>query len=313
MAVAAWWFAVLATGTEPRVAGQTVCPSVAEVIERLTPMLALEAVFPSNGFVELADVLGRTIGLSDIEIRLQVAGRSAPLAVRRVERLATCSQTADAIAVIAASWAGSYGTIAPARQVEHTDAPPPVVAAPGSRAPPPSRAPATVRTVLSFGTSGGVVAGMVGGVAPLGGGEFGVNRGRWTLRVGAAETAERTLALPPGSAAWHRLSIIPSLAVSAGSQRMFFEVGGGPVLALTTMDGRGFALNTADTALELGLTPSLRLGVRLGALPLQVWLGESAFVWLRPHYVSVAGLSTRATLPRFETSLSAGVTVSFGA
>lgn len=311
MALAASWLLVLLVGAEANVTVSTVCPSLAEVIDRLGPMLAPEATFPSGGSVEIVDVPGRTIGAFDVELRLRVIGRGSPTGVRRVERLETCAETADAVAVIVASWAGLDGTQIASPRVEQAARDLSVVAARASLEPA-SPLPSNSRMAVAIGATGGFVAGAAGGIAAVAGGEVGVQRGRWGVRLGAAETAERTLPLAPGSAAWHRLLMTPSFALFVGSGPIFGEVAGGPVLARTTTGGQGFATNTTDTALEVGLAPAVRLGIRLRPLPLQLWLGESAFVWLRPHDVSVAGLPNRATLPRFESWFSAGLTISFG-
>jgi hypothetical protein len=311
MALAASWCVVLLVGADPAVTGRTVCPSVAEIIDRLGPMLAPGAAFPSDGSVEIVDVPGRTIGALDVELRLRVGGSNVPLGVRRVERLGTCTDTADAVAVVAASWAGLYGTPVASRGIDRVGPDLSVMAAPASFA----RAAAMrlpSRTTLAVGASGGFVAGVAGGTAAVAGGEVGIQRGQWGVRLGAAETTERTLALGPGSATWHRLLVTPSLTLSTVSGRLYGEVAGGPVLARTITGGQGFATNTTDAALEVGLAPSVRLGICLEDLPVKIWLGDSAFVWLQPHEVSVVGLPNRAALPRFESWFSAGLTISFG-
>lgn len=298
--------AVSAPGSEVR--GGTTCPSSAEVAERMAPMLSPQAAFPSGGFVELVDVAARVPGLLDIEVRLRNVGDDAPSAIRRVERNGGCSETADAVAVIAASWAGHYATPQTPTLAEESSSSSPVEMA---------RASATPRsspTRLSVGLSVGAVAATSGGSAVLAGGEVGARRGRWTMRLQVAATGERNVAFTAsasGSAAWRRLLALPSVGFTWGSSRAYVEIGAGPALGLTETRGQGFDTNNTDTGLDMGLSPGLRLGARLAALPVTVWVGGTTMIWLRPHHVFVEGSVGTQALPRLDAWFGGGLTFSF--
>ncbi|MBC8133254.1 MAG: hypothetical protein H7X95_09770 [Deltaproteobacteria bacterium] len=302
-------FAVVAAAvaSEPDVRGVTNCPSAQEVSARLAPMLSPEAAFPSGAFVELVDVPARVPGLLDIEVRLRQEGGNAPLAVRRIERGGGCSEGTDAVAVVAASWAGRYATSAPLPDPALSESPSVSIARPASASPSHRSS-----TVFSIGATAGVVAASAGGAAPWLGFEADVRRGRWALRFTGVAMGARAVVFPPGSAVWRRLMIHPNLGFAWGSSQVFAEVTAGPLIGVTETEGAGFTTNGSDVGMDLGLAPGFRLGARLAALSAVIWVGGSGLFWLRPHTVSAGGVSGSRTIPFLDICLGGGLTVLFG-
>ncbi len=301
---------VVVAATGPDVRGNVVCPSAEDVAARLGPMLASDAGFPPGAFVDLADVAASTPGLVDVEIRLRTSAAGAPLAVRRVERGGGCADTADAAAVIAASWASRYATSAPPPLADSAlpEAPGVAVRAPDPAKPGPL---ASARPQFSIGAVAGIVAATAGGSAALVGGEVDVRRGRWVARLALAGMAERTIAVDPGSAGWRRLMVLPSLGMVWGSPRAFAELGVGAAIGVTETRGLGFGTNATDMGIDVGGVPSFRLGARLAALPATVWIGGAALIWFRPHGVGLVGGGASKTLPRLDGFLGGGVSFLF--
>src|SRR5450432_37015 len=93
--------------------GDIRCPTTGEVGEHLQPLLSgPPAELPPTDWLELRDVAVEGPGTPDLELRLARAGPEGPLPLgaRRIVRLGSCAQTAEIIAVIAASWIGNYPT-----------------------------------------------------------------------------------------------------------------------------------------------------------------------------------------------------------
>jgi hypothetical protein len=296
--------ALLAEGVD--VQGSSTCPSPAEVAERIAPLLPAEQGFPPGTVLRVDE--GARPG--EVEVRLEGDGAQAPLASRRLARTGSCGELAEAAAVVAASWAGRY------------DTPPPEALAPGDGSRPVvgvrrDREPAAVGAGpdrWSIGLGGGVGAARAGGLTPHGGLEVTATwQGtQWFGRLVLAGTGERWFSVGAGNAAWWRMLAIPSAGLTRG-ESLFFEASAGPVVGAVVVRGGGFSPNAGDVSVDLGVSPSMRLGYRFGpSARAALWIGASAIAWLRPHKLSVDGSMNDAAIPRFDLLTGLGATFAFG-
>jgi len=285
------------------VQGTSTCPSPAEVAERIAPLLPAERGFPPGAVLRV----DAAAGASEIEVHLEGEAAPVPLASRRLLRSGSCGELAEAAAVVAASWAGRYDTPPPG-EVAPWETPGPVAAALRERAP-------VGRSGLdrwSLGVGGGLSGASAGGWTPHGGLEVTAAwRGtRWFGRLWVAGTGERSFAVDAGSAAWWRMLAIPSVGRTWG-ESLFFEASAGPVVGWVFVRGRGFSPNARDVSLGVGVSPSVRLGYRIGARG-ALWLGGSAIAWVRPHRLSVDMSANDATIPRLDILTGFGATFALG-
>jgi hypothetical protein len=285
------------------VQGSSTCPSPAEVAERIAPLLPAERGFPPGAVLRVDE----GVGTSDIEVLLKGDG-APPLASRRLLRSGSCGELAEAAAVVAASWAGRYDTPPPAAlELAPWEIPRPAA---GLR----ERAPVGSGGLdrWSLGVGGGLGGASAGGWTPHGGLEVTAAwRGtRWFGRFLIAGTGERSFAVDAGSAAWWRMLAIPSVGRTWG-ESLFFEASAGPVLGWVFVRGQGFSPNARDVSVGVGVSPSVRLGHRIGARG-ALWLGGSAIAWLRPHRLSVDMSANDATIPRLDVLTGLGATFALG-
>jgi len=288
------------------VRGTATCPSPAEVAESLEPLMPADRRLPP-GVVLHVDAGAEP---AEIELRMESDDDPTPFASRRLPRLGSCRELAEAAAVVAASWAGRYDTPAPAKVApwDTTSGPPGVV----RREATPVEAPARA---WSIGATGGLDGASAGGATAHGGVELtaALGRTRWFGRVQVAGTGERWFPVDAGTAAWWRLLVIPSVGAAWGGP-VFLEASAGPVLGPVFVRGRGFSPNAKDVSLDLGVCPSLRLGYRFGpsARVASVWLGASAVAWLRPHRVAVDMSPNGASIPRLDVMIGLGASFALG-
>lgn len=291
------------------VQGSSTCPSPTEVAERVAPLLSAERGFPPGAVLRVDDGPGPT----ELELRLDGDGdgaaAAAPLATRRLARHGSCGELAEAAAVIAASWAGRYDTPAPEALTPWESSGPAVgVRRDGL----PGAGPAT--PIWSIGLGGGASGATTGGVTAHGSVDLTVfRRGtRWFGRLVLAGTGERWFPVDTGQAAWWRMVAAPTIGHSWG-QAWFFEASAAAVLGAVFVRGGGFSPNAGDVSIDLGVSPSFRLGYRLGpSARVALWLGASAIAWVRPHRVSVDRSANDAAIPRFDLLAGLGATFALG-
>jgi len=238
----------------------------------------------------------------EIEVRLEGADDQIVLASRSLPRKGSCGELSEAVAVVAASWAGHYETPAPADSGAWDAAGAPAVARRATTVPP--------RESWSVGVSGGLVGAAEGGLSPQGALELTARFGgtRWFGRVGVSGSGDRVSAVGDGQAAWWRIIAMPSVGGTWGNS-LFLEASLGPAVGPVFVAGRGFSPNAQDVSLDVGAASSLRLGYRFGlSQSATVWVGPSAISWLRPHRVSVDSLASDASIPRFDFMIGGGAT-----
>jgi hypothetical protein len=295
------------------VRGTTSCPTPAAVSERLRPLLPGAADLAAGAWLQLDEVPrpeGDAAG-REIEIRLQRAPADAPLAARRVSASAACDDTAEEIAVIVATWVARYAAAPPAALAlaePPPPAPPPAPPAPAVVVRAAATPPAEAQGVW-LGVGAGVVAAAAGTAAPFVAAEARVRlRGaRLGLGLLVGTVEQRSLALGSGSAAWTRNLASPGADWTLGTPAAFAQLGLGALVGVAQLEGRGFSQNRTSTSLDVGALPWVRVGARLAAAPITLWLGAGAMVWLRTQHVEVGGVGSDGTLPAVDALVGGGV------
>ena len=290
--------------------GDSTCPTPGEVAGHVEPLLSPNHTFHSGLRLRVDAVPSTTLEPSsrEIEVRLESSGERQPLASRRLERSGSCGQLAEAVAVVVASWAGHYETPS-FGELGLPDGLAADVAV--------HRTPDTSKTesgMWSLGGAAGLGGAADGGATPHAGIEITVQRrtDHWFARLATSGTGERLFPVATGAAHWWRVFVMPSLGRVWGDA-LFFEASAGPVIGPVFVRGRGFSPNDGDVGLDVGVSPALRLGFRLGAAShAHAWLGASAIGWLRPHRLSVDLAMDRPTLPWLDVLAGGGLTYSLG-
>jgi hypothetical protein len=75
---------------------------------------------------------------------------------------------------------------------------------------------------------------------------------------------------------------------------------------LVDVRGAGFAVNQRTTSVDLGVSATLRLGYRIGAVT--PWVGLTAMAWARNQVVRAAFVDGTESLPRYDALAGVGVT-----
>jgi hypothetical protein len=296
----------------PDIRGATTCPTPRELQETLRPLLFGRGGLPANTWLSIADAPAGGSGAGEVEIRLERAHASAPIAMRRVTRAESCAETADILAVVLASWGSLFA---------------PVPLAP--LAPPPSPEDDSVATALAvaapsttsswppaLGAAVALAAARGGGVAPAIGLDVSTWLGRSTasralvgrVAVAGVGTHEASFGAV-GRVVWRRILLAPGLALSwsPGSSGLFAEAGAGPLAGLLFVEGRGFDSNAGTINLDLGAAASVRAGARSARRRLAVWLGGGAWAYARRQRVHVNGVTGTQALPWLDATAAVGL------
>jgi hypothetical protein len=292
-----------AAPTSIDVRGTATCPSPALVAASLRPLLPADAAMPPDARLEVDDVPPPAGLTPQIEVRLVHAPTGAPLASRRLDKYASCEETAQALAVVIATWAARYNPV-PSATLPLPDAKP--AGTPHVLVRAPLRAS---RLLVSAGAGSGVIAAGRGSSAPFAAVELDARRADrpWAMRLSAVAIGERTLAFGPGVAAWSRMVASPGVSWRWGGPSAFAEIGLGALIGAAFVQGRGFARDQQTVSLDLGGEPWARVGARLAAVPVTVWVGAAALVWAREQRVFVEGVPGAASLPRLDAMLGGGI------
>jgi len=303
MGVTSTLLALLFAFPVPDITGDSTCPTPPEVRERLA---ALANTGAGETAIEPAPhraYLSRTDQAVHIEL-LDAEGRL--LAERTLEPSDRCSDLAEAIAVVLASWEARFNPelatpMAPL-PTEPRPAPAPVVAKPTE--PPPPRP-------MPFDAGLALLTSIVDGEAVLGARlEGSLFPADLPLGLHAALSATTThtqaITTPPSEAKWLRAALAagPSYRPFRTAPGLDLHVDG--VLALLHVRGAGLlATTSSDTSLQLGLAAGLR-GL-WSWHNLAGWVGTDLFVYPGDDRLSIGSIGEVGRLPRLEVQIAAGV------
>jgi hypothetical protein len=285
------------------------CPSAAEVAQQVGRLLPAGAAFDPGDWIELREVPSGRASAIDIDVRLLRRGLDAPLGERRIERVGTCADIAEAIAVVAASWKRQFALPEPTVPVV-ISLPPPAVRAPAAGVA--STAPGG-ETRFGLAGFGGMLTAAAGGVTPVVGVEGELRRGRLLARLQASATGARDISVAGGRAEWQR--VLVGLAAGANlwrTEQAFLDVTVGPLVGVTRVRGIEFAVPGEALGFDIGVAPAVRLGRTFRQLRMGAWIGVGGVFWLRSHVVAIDGTAETRALPRVDGSVAVGLSYVLG-
>jgi hypothetical protein len=289
----AWWLALPMI----EVTGSTTCPMPAQVQERLSG-LGLQA---DGGERHKAVLAG-----SDKRIHIALFGADGGvLAQRDLDKVGTCNELAEAVAVVLSTWEARIRPKLATPQVW-----------------PPERSPKEAATVaeataerpksMPFDAGIGLLASVAGGELALGamveGSLFPLDVPlALHLALWGTETRSLSIDEPRSTAKWWRMamSLGPSFRLRRGPAGLDIHLGA--ILALLHVQGDGLLKNNADTTVQLGAEAGARgLWIWNNAA---VWAGVTLLVYPGHEYLAVDGYDAVGELPRLEVQLALGLSL----
>ena len=272
------------------------CPSAQVVSE------ALWTVRPDREWPPLA------ANIEVVENRIRVSLGEDQAIWREVPAPADCADRANRAALVIAAWSGEL-------PAQTAIGPSLSVAVPAPLPPWPVQAVVAKRSAMVFelGLSG--FYSMVGGSVPGGRIELAWLRreGWWGLRAGAAYQSTKSLPVDIGRTQYDRTLLSAALVLQGNRPRYFLSSDWGVVGDLVRVRGDGYTQNESASGLNVGLEADGRVGLRLRAF--RIWADAILYRWLGKETVRVdplsTGLSSAATLPRWDAHLGLGASVMF--
>jgi len=304
MAMTAVLVALWLAHSAPEVAGDSTCPTAAEVRDRLSTLT-------DSGGAEAAGAppLHR-VSLSSTNQAIHVewlAADGSLLAERTLDRTGNCSDLAEAVAVVVSTWEATFnpGLAAP---IVH----PPVstyeVPTPGvtEDAEPRANRPATYDIGL------GLLASIAGGEAASGASldgswrPFGSPMG---LRLMLSGTSPRTQTVPQTDIAadWMRVALSAGPNYRLGRNAALLEVHASGVLALLHMRGTGLLKAATDTSAQLAIEAGVR-GLWVWSND-AVWLGVKLLAYPGQDRLTIGNYGDAGELPHWEAQIAFGVSL----
>ena len=303
------------------------CPSAADVVQRLEPILP-QAAAGSPLATDVAAVEERADGTLSVSLSLSNGGL---VGRRELPRAPSCADQADAVAVTLAVWEAALhpditlaldrlppdASRASASQPPPSQprAPPPATAVETRAASaPPARAPLRLRVGVAFGVAGARAGANTWMSEAQVDGAWSLADDTWRLRLSARGTGEQTMDVPPGDVYWQRLSLaaaVDRVSRLGGGADWKLVLGAGPVAGAVRLRGAGFAVDRRATLPDVGAAAAVRLERRVGRW--SGWLALTATWWLRSQRLQVVGLepgSPAAELPQGEAAVALGASFS---
>jgi hypothetical protein len=317
-----WFGGLLALGaqlafTPPQVRGSGDCPSAAEVVARLEPLLPREtdqatAAAPGD-VVELAPAAGGTI------VRLR-----DPAGIVSHERTVGgakgCAERAVELAVLVAIWEADlhaevvFPPLPPNDEAEAPAVPPAPTAKPprtSVRAAPRAAEPSSRGSRASLGAAFLAAQPFGAGVAPAGFLEATWSRGGPLRgRLALAATGSHAIDLPPGTVDWRRVTLgLGAMAEAAlGQARLSARVDG--LVAALLAKGSGFDVDEDATSWQLGGDAGVRAGLALTP-QVTVWADAALAGFPGTQRVTVLNVSSAPVVSRWEGQAGVGLSFSW--
>lgn len=297
--VLALWFA----HAMPDVTGDSTCPTPAEVRAQLA---ALALATDRDSATPGAHKVNISGAGSSVHVEL-LALDGQLLAERTLERTGSCSDVAEAVAVIIAAWQAKF---------DPNLAPPTVVP---PKVPPAAAAPAAIHEVkpasgmpMPFDVGLALLASMAGGEAAYGaklegclfpgGGALGLD-----ISLSATSTHAQSIALPVSTAEWTRVALSAGPTYRLRRNAAMLDVHAGPALALLHVRGTGLPSTASDTSAQLGVVAGLRgLWAWNSAAG---WIGLDAFTYPGQDRLTIGNYGEVGQLPHLEVQISFGISL----
>jgi hypothetical protein len=240
-----------------------------------------------------------------VENRIRVSLGEDQAVWREVPAPADCADRANRAALVIAAWSEEL-------PVQTASAPSLSVAVP---APLPVQAVVAKpsATVLELGFSG--FYSMAGGSVPGARIELAWLRRKdwWGLRADASYQSTKSLYVDIGRAQYDRTLLGAALVLQWNRPRYFLSSDWGLVGDLVRVHGDGYTQNESASGPNVALDAEGRVGLRLRAF--RIWADAVLYRWLGKETIRVdplsTGLSSTATLPRWDVHLGLGAGVMF--
>jgi hypothetical protein len=288
----------------PDVTGDSPCPTPAEVREQLVTLAPVSDGDSTGKPGENRANVSSTGSNVHVEL-LSLDGQS--VGERTLERSGSCSDMAEAVAVIIWTWEAKFDpnlatpTVHPPK-VSPSDSAPTVAQEVKSK---PSRP-------MSFDAGFALLASMAGGEAAFGtklegclfpgAGSLGLD-----LALSATSTHSQSTALSVGTAEWLRaaLSVVPTYRLRWSAARLDLHVG--PALALLHVRGSGLAATASDTCGQLGVVAGVRgLWVWNNAAG---WISADIYTYPGQDRLTIGNYGEVGQLPHLDVQLSFGMSL----
>ena len=289
------------------VAGDSVCPTPAEVGDRLAQLSVFSAgeiaVDPHRAYLSGAE--GR--------VQVELLGSDGRLlAERTLNRTGSCADLAEAVAVVISTWEAEFNpNIATSVALPAPASPPPPPAPRPAPAPP---AAVSVNPLpvarLRFDVALGFLVSVAGGeVAPGAtmaatlappGGQLGL-----AVALSASATHSQSLGSLSGSAHWTRVALAAGPRYRLGHNALMLDFHAGGVIALLHVEGVGLPVTASDTRAQFGLDAGLRgLWAWNNAAG---WIGLDLLGYPGHDSLEVGGFGASGQLPRVEVQVACGI------
>jgi hypothetical protein len=279
------------------ITGDSTCPTPAEVREQL---VALSPVSDSDATAKPALHQANVSGAGS-SVRIELLGPGGQLvADRTLERTASCSEVAEAVAVILSAWEAKFNPNVATPVVRAPDAYEPVV---HETKPQPSRAtPFDAGLALLVSSAGGDFA--LG--ARLEGCLFPASHSLGLdVALSATSTHSQSIAAPASTAQWTRAALSAGPTYRLRRDVLMLDLHAGPVLALLHVQGAGLSSAASDTSTQLGVQAGARgLWTRANAAG---WLGVDVYSYPGQDRLTIGNYGEVGRLPHVEVQIALGI------
>jgi hypothetical protein len=286
----------------PEIAGDCTCPTPAEVRERLAAMADSSEGKTSDELAPHRAYLSGTNQSVHVEL---LATDGNLLAERSLDRTGACSDVAEAIAVVLATWEAKFNPnlATPTAPLSAPPAPAPERVVATKAEPPPSRPmPFDAGLALLGSVVGGepVFGARIEGSIFPGGTPLGLH-----AALSATSTHTQSIATPTGDAQWMRAALSVGPSYRLGHAAPGLDVHASAVLALLHVQGSALPKTSSDTSLQLGLAAGLRgLWAWNNAAG---WVGTDVFVYPGDDRLTIGNYGDVGRLPRLEVQIAVGI------
>ena len=293
------WFAQ--AGME--VTGDSTCPTSAEVRDQLAVLVpAPHAEAAAKPALHHAN-----ISSTGSSVHVELLGLDGQLvAERTLARTGSCSDVAEAVAVVISAWEAKFNPNVATPVVQAPEPYETVSSSVVEAARPKPRRPALFDAGLA-----GLVS-IAGGEAALGarleGCLFSANRSLGLdVALSATATHTQAIATPASAAQWTRAALSAGPSYRLRRDALMLDLHAGPVLALLHVQGTGLSSAASDTSAQLGVQAGLRgLWARSNAAG---WLGIDVYTYPGQDRLTIGNYGEVGQLPHVEVQIAFGISL----
>jgi hypothetical protein len=286
------------------VTGDSTCPTPAEVRDQLAALAAA----PDGEAVAAPAAHHANISGDGSNVHIELLALDGQLvADRMLARTGSCSDVAEAVAVILSAWGAKFNPNVATPVVRTPDAQPyePVLDSVRTTESQPSRpAPFDVGlagVVSMAGSEAALGARLDGSLFPAGH-SLGLD-----VALSATSTHTQSIAVPVGSAHWTRAALSAGPTYRLRRDAIMLDLHAGPVLALLHVQGAGLSSAASDTSAQLGVQAGLRGLWARGKVA--GWLGADVITYPGQDRLTIGNYGEVGQLPHVEVQFVVGVSL----